>query len=44
MNTLLILAKVATQTVDSLNDMTNPVLTPVSSETKMNMLDMAMKG
>ena len=44
MNTLLILAQVATQTVDSLNDMTNPVLTPVSSETKMNMLDMAMKG
>ncbi len=43
MNTLLILAQVAGQMVDSLAD-ANPVLTPVSSETKMNMLDMAMKG
>lgn len=39
MNTLLILAQVAGQMADA-----NPVLTPVSSETKMNMLDMAMKG
>lgn len=43
MNTLLILAQATGQMADSLAN-ANPVLTPVSSETKMNMLDMAMKG
>ena len=44
MNTLLLLAQAATQVTDSLNDLTNPVLTPVSSEAEMNMFDMAIKG
>lgn len=44
MNSLLLLAQAATQTVDSLTDIANPVLTPVSSEAEMNMFDMAIKG
>ncbi len=44
MNTLLVLAQVATQAADTLTDITNPVLTPVSGEAEMNMFDMALKG
>lgn len=43
MNTLLLLAQVATNVVDSLTA-TNPVLTPVDVPMEMNMLDMAAKG
>lgn len=44
MNTLLVLAQVATQAADTLTDIINPVLTPVSGEAQMNMFDMALKG
>lgn len=44
MNSLLLLAQAANQAVDSLTDVANPVLTPVASETEMNLFDMAVKG
>lgn len=44
MNALLLLAQAATQTADSLNDVTNPALTLVSTEAKIDMFDMTMKG
>ncbi|WP_321333538.1 MotA/TolQ/ExbB proton channel family protein [uncultured Bacteroides sp.] len=43
MNTLMLLAQVATTITDSLAT-TNPVLTPVSAPASMNMFDMAVKG
>lgn len=43
MNTLMLLAQVATNITDSLATV-NPVLTPVSAPAEMNMLDMAVKG
>lgn len=44
MNVLLVFAQAAAQVVEPISDLSNPVLTPVSGENEMNMIDMALKG